>query len=104
MDLKQVVLKNTFELGSVRDAAEFLNLCVHSAFPTLSFRGLELIRMLPHERQIEGKSWNHIFSICETEVDGVRLWEVRCARISMGQSNERRVLLDLETLEFVRYH
>ena len=40
------IIRNTFELGSVRDANQLFTACIENAFPTFSFRGLELIRFL----------------------------------------------------------
>ena len=43
------MIRNTFELGSVRDAEMLFEACIQNAFPTFHFRRLELIRFLRNE-------------------------------------------------------
>ena len=50
------MIRNTFELGSVRDAEALFEACVENAFPTSHFRRLELIRFVKDEQYMEGRS------------------------------------------------
>ena len=56
MEDYRAIIRNTFELGSVRDANLLFEACIHNAFPTFNFRGLELVRFLREEQYLEGKS------------------------------------------------
>ena len=96
-------IKNTFEHGSIRDAELFFESCVKKAFPTFSFRGLELIRFLQNDYYMEGKSWNHVFEIRSCIIDHCPVWEVNCRRVTMGKSPDKQVYLDYKTLDFARY-
>lgn len=97
------MIRNVFQLGSVRDGQLLFEACVHNAFPTFNFRGLELIRFLRDEKYMEGKSWNHVFEIRAIELDGSKLWEVNCRRVTMGKTPDKQVYLDFMTLGFVQY-
>ena len=97
------MIRNVFEMGSVRDASTFFELCIRNAFPTFNFRGLELIRFLKDNKYMEGKSWNHVFEIREIAVGDSHLWEVNCRRVTMGKSPDKQVYLDYMTLGFVQY-
>ena len=97
------MIRSTFELGSVRDAEDLFEACVKNAFPTNTFRRLELIRFVKEEQYMEGRSWNHVFEINKTELKGQAVWAVRCRRVTMGKSPEKNVYLDYMTLGFVEY-
>ena len=98
-----VMIRNTFEQGSIRDANVLFELCIANAFPTFNFRGLELIRFLQSEQYMEGKSWNHVFEIRAVRIDHNPLWEVNCRRVTMGKTPDKQVYLDYTTLGFVQY-
>ena len=59
-------IKNTFSNGSIRDAKILFEACIHNAFPTFNFRGLELIRFLQKDQYMEGISSGQagIFGLC----------------------------------------
>lgn len=97
------VIHNTFEKGSIRDANLLFETCIKNAFPTLNFRGLELIRFLWKDQYMEGKSWNHVFEIHTNTVENCPVWEVNCRRVTMGKTPDKQVYLDYTTLDFVRY-
>ena len=97
------MIRNTFELGSVRDAEALFDACVENAFPTSHFRRLELIRFVKDEQYLEGRSWNHVFEIKKTFLEGNPVWEVECRRVTMGRTPDKRVYLDYRTLGFVSY-
>ncbi|HIT33282.1 MAG TPA: hypothetical protein IAC31_01460 [Candidatus Faecousia intestinigallinarum] len=97
------MIRNTFTYGSVRDAQALFETCVHNAFPTFRFRGLELIRFLREEEYMEGKSWNHVFEIRKTTLEDNPVWEVCCRRVTMGKTPDKQVYLDYMSLGFVRY-
>ena len=97
------MIRNTFELGSIRDANLLFETCIHNAFPTFNFRGLELIRFLRENHYMEGKSWNHVFEIHKTQLNGSPVWQVLCHRVSMGKTPDKNVFLDYMTLGFVSY-
>ena len=94
---------NTFEKGSIRDANLLFETCIKNAFPTFSFRGLELIRFLWKDQYMEGKSWNHVFEIQKSVVGESSVWEVNCRRVTMGKTPDKQVILDYQTLDFVQY-
>jgi len=96
-------IKNTFSNGSIRDAKILFEACIHNAFPTFNFRGLELIRFLWKDQYMEGKSWNHVFEIKKTMVGSSPVWEVNCRRVTMGKTPDKQVYLDYQTLDFVQY-
>lgn len=97
------MIRNVFEMGSVRDANLLFDACIHNAFPTFNFRGLELIRFLREQQYMEGKSWNHTFEITKTELNGCPVWQVSCHRVTMGKTPDKQVYLDYMTLGFVSY-
>lgn len=97
------IIRNVFEMGSVRDANELFALCIQNAFPTFRFRGLELVRFLKENKYMEGKSWNHVFEIKQVTLEGSDLWEVTCHRVTMGKTPDKIVHLDYMTLGFVQY-
>lgn len=97
------MIRSVFEMGSVRDANLLFENCIHNAFPTFNFRGLELIRFLREDQYMEGKSWNHIFEIRKTTLNGSSVWKVLCHRVTMGKTPDKHVYLDYMTLGFVSY-
>lgn len=97
------MIRSTFQLGSVRDAQTLFEAMIANAFPTFHFRRLELIRFLREEEYLEGRSWNHVFQIRKTQLDGQPLWEVQCHRVTMGKTPDKQVYLDYMTLGFVQY-
>ena len=97
------LIRNTFELGSVRDAENLFEICIKNAFPTFKFRRLELIRFMKDNQYMEGRSWNHVFEIKKTELQGQSVWEVHCHRVTMGKTPDKQVYLDYLTLGFVQY-
>lgn len=96
-------IKNTFQLGSVRDAEVLFQAFIHNAFPTFNFRRLELIRFCHDEEYMEGRSWNHVFEIRRVGLEGNPVWEVLCHRVTMGVTPDKNVYLDYTSLGFVRY-
>ena len=98
-----VMIRNTFDLSSVRDAEALFEACIQNAFPTFRFRRLELIRFLRDEEYMEGRSWNHVFQIRKTTLEGSPVWEVHCHRVTMGKTPDKHVYLDYMTLGFVQY-
>ena len=97
------MIRSAFEMGSVRDANTLFETCIKNAFPTFHFRGLELVRFLRENQYMEGKSWNHVFEINVTDLDGSPVWEVNCHRVTMGKTPDKHVYLDYMTLGFVQY-
>ena len=97
------MIRSTFEMGSVRDAETLFEACIKNAFPTFHFRKLELIRFIRDEEYMEGRSWNHVFEIKKTTLEGEPVWEVECRRVTMGKTPDKRVYLDYLTLGFVSY-
>ena len=97
------MIRNVFEMGSIRDAQVLFEACIRNAFPTFNFRGLELIRFLKEAQYMEGKSWNHVFEIRKTELAETPVWEVNCRRVTMGKTPDKQVYLDYLTLGFVQY-
>ena len=97
------MIRSTFDLGSVRDAEALFEACIKSAFPTFHFRRLELIRFLRDQEYMEGRSWNHVFEIKKSCMNGSYLWEVHCHRVTMGKTPDKHVYLDYLTLGFVKY-
>ena len=76
------MIRSTFELGSVRDAELLFETIVKNAFPTFTFRRLE---------------------IRKGELDSFPVWEVNCHRVTMGKTPDKQVYLDYLTLDFIRY-
>ena len=97
------MIRNVFEMGSVRDAEVLFETCIKHAFPTFNFRRLELIRFLKDEYYMEGRSWNHVFEIKRSELNGQPVWEVHCRRVTMGKTPDKHIYLDYMTLGFVKY-
>ena len=97
------MIRSVFEMGSVRDANVLFETFVRNAWPTFSFRGLELVRFLRDDQYMEGKSWNHVFEIRATTVNNNPVWEVNCHRVTMGKTPDKQVYLDYMTLGFVQY-
>ena len=63
MEDYSAMIRSTFDLGSVRDAEALFETCIKNAFPTNTFRRLELIRFTRDKQYMEGRSWNHVFEI-----------------------------------------
>lgn len=97
------MIRSTFEQGSVRDAETLFEAFIKNAFPTFHFRRLELIRFVRGEEYMEGRSWNHVFEIKQTQLEGSDVWEVECRRVTMGKTPDKHVYLDYMTLGFVGY-
>ena len=49
------MIRNVFELGSIRDAELLFDAIVKNAFPTNDFRRLELIRFVKNEQYMESR-------------------------------------------------
>ena len=103
MENYQAMIRNTFDFGSVRDAEVLFETCIKNAFPTNTFRRLELIRFIREEQYMEGRSWNHVFEIKKSEWKGNPVWAVQCRRVTMGKSPDKNVYLDYPSLGFVGY-
>ena len=103
MEDYSVIIHNTFDEGSIRDANILFENCIKNAFPTFHFRGLELIRFLREGQYMEGKSWNHVFEIRAASVENNSVWVVNCHRVTMGRSPDKQVYLDYKSLDFVQY-
>ena len=99
----EAMIRSTFDHGSVRDAEILFETAIKNAFPTNTFRRLELIRFLRDEQYMEGRSWNHVFEIKKTELGGCPVWAVQCRRVTMGKSPDKNVYLDYMSLGFVEY-
>ena len=97
------MIRNVFELGSIRDAELLFEAIVKNAFPTNDFRRLELIRFVKNETYMEGRSWNHVFEIKKSILQGSPVWEVHCHRVTMGKTPDKHVYLDYYSLGFVGY-
>lgn len=103
MENYSAMIRNTFELCSIRDGEVFFETCLQNAFPTFHFRRLELIRIDRDKFYLEGRSWNHVFEIQKTELEGNPVWEVHCHRVTMGRTPDKHVYLDYLSLGFVKY-
>ena len=103
MENYSATIRNTFELCSIRDGQVCFETCLKNAFPTFNFRRLELIRIDRDTLYLEGRSWNHVFEIQKTELEGEPVWEVHCHRVTMGKTPDKHVFLDYLSLGFVRY-
>ena len=103
MENYSAMIRNTFELCSIRDGQVFFEICLKNAFPTFNFRRLELIRFLREEQYMEGRSWNHVFEIKKSTYRDEPVWEVYCHRVTMGKTPDKQVYLDYLTLDFVEY-
>ena len=97
------MIRSIFDQGSVRDAQALFEACIQHAFPTFHFRRLELISFLREEQCMEGRSWNHVFQIRKSTLEGSPVWEVHCHRVTMGKTPDKHVYLDYMTLGFVQY-
>lgn len=97
------MIRSTFEFGSVRDAEVLFEACIKNAFPTFNFRRLELIRFTRENPYMEGRSWNHVFEVFKSDLDGNPVWEVHCRRVTMGKTPDKHVRLDFQSLNFVGY-
>ena len=97
------MIRSTFEQGSVRDAEMLFEACIKNAFPTFNFRRLELIRFIRDTPYMEGRSWNHVFEIKLSQLQGQMVWEVHCHRVTMGKTPDKHVCLDYMTLDFIQY-
>ena len=91
MENYSAMIRNTFELCSVRDGQVFFETC------------LELIRIDRDKLYLEGRSWNHVFEIQKTTLDNEPVWEVHCHRVTMGKTPDKHVYLDYLSLGFVKY-
>lgn len=98
MEDYSVLIHNTFELHSVRDAQRLFEVCIRNAFPASNFRGLEVVRFLRENRYIEGKSWNHVFEVQKVEMEGKSVWSVHCHRVTLGRTPDKQVYLDYDNL------
>ena len=103
MEDYSAMIRNTFQLGSVRDAEALFETCIKNAFPTFNFRRLELIRFVREEEYMEGRSWNHVFEIRKAQLEDSPVWEVNCRRVTMGKTPDKQVYLDYLSLGFVQY-
>ena len=97
------MIRSTFEKGSVLDAEKLFDIMITNAFPTNSFRRLELIRFLREEEYMEGRSWNHVFEVKKSQWKGAPVWAVQCRRVTMGKAPDKNVYLDYNSLGFVGY-
>lgn len=102
MEDYSVLIHNTFELHSVRDAQHLFEVCIRNAFPTSNFRGLEIVRFLRENRYIEGKSWNHVFEIQEVNMEGKPVWSVHCHRVTLGRTPDKQVYLNYNDLSLLQ--
>ena len=99
MDKKlERITKNTFTLGSIRDAVVFLDMCVKNAFPEFHFRGIEVTNLMASKHIVEGKSWNHAFVITLVDTENGKAWEITSKRVG-GTATARKALLDVYTLK-----
>lgn len=103
MENYSAMIRSTFEMGSVKDAELLFETCIKNAFPTNTFRRLELIRFTRDNQYMEGRSWNHVFEIKAGDKDGNPVWEVTCRRVTSGKSPDKNVYLDYKSLGFVGY-
>ena len=103
MENYSALIRSTFELCSVRDGQMFFEICIKNAFPTFNFRRLELIRIDRDQLYLEGRSWNHVFEIQKSQLEGEPVWEIHCHRVTMGKTPDKRVFLDYLSLGFVKY-
>lgn len=103
MENYSAMIRSTFEMGSVKDAELLFETCIKNAFPTNTFRRLELIRFTRDNQYMEGRSWNHVFEIKAGYKDDNPVWEVTCRRVTSGKSPDKNVYLDYKSLGFVGY-
>ena len=103
MENYEAMIRSTFDHGSVREAEMLFETAIKNAFPTNTFRRLELIRFTRDEQYMEGRSWNHVFEIKKGRWKDQDVWEVRWRRVTMGKSPDKNVYLDYPSLGFVGY-
>ena len=104
MEDYSAMIRRTFQQGSVLDAEALFEACLRNAFPTFHFRRTEVISFTRGETEaMEGRSWNHVFEIKKTSLEGSPVWEVECRRVTMGKTPDKRVYLDYLSLGFVSY-
>ena len=103
MENYSAIIHACFEMGSIRDAESLFVTCVKNAFPTNDFRRLELIRFTKEPQYMEGHSWNHVFEMFASSLNGHPVWDVRCRRVSSGSSPEKHVYIDYYSLDFLQY-
>ena len=103
MENYSAMIRSTFEMGSVKDAEMLFETCIRNAFPTNTFRRLELIRFTRDNQYMEGRSWNHVFEIKAGSKGDSPVWEVTCRRVTSGKSPDKNVYLDYKSLGFVGY-
>ena len=101
MEKNEKLIKNTFTAGNIRDAILFLQTCIENAFPEFHFRGLEITSLRTKDKTLEGKSWNHHFTVKRIENGDERFWEVICHRTNGGESIDKRVVLSYTELTIV---
>jgi len=101
MDKIEKLIKNTFSAGSVRDAVLFLQTCVKNAFPEFHFRGIEITNLNTKEKILEGKSWNHHFTVTRIKNDEERFWEITCHRTNGGETLDKRAFLSYYDLTII---
>ena len=99
----ETTIRNTFDNGCIHDAEFLFHKLVENAFPTYSFRRLELIRFMQQEYFMEGRSLNHVFQIKRSFWRNSDVWEVHCRRVTSGKSPDKNVYLDYLSLNFVGY-
>ena len=102
MEEDSAMIRNVFDLGSIRDAELLFEAIVKNAFPTNDFRRLELIRFVKNEMYMEGRSWNHVFQMKASAIGNNPVWEVTCCRVTMGTAPEKKAYLDFRSLNFLR--
>ena len=104
MEDYSAMIRRTFQQGSVLDAEALFEAFLRNAFPTFHFRRTEVISVTRGETEaMEGRSWNHVFEIKKTSLEGSPVWEVECRRVTMGKTPDKRVYLDYLSLGFVSY-
>lgn len=104
MEDYSAMIRRTFQQGSVLDAESLFDAFLKNAFPTFHFRRPEVIAFSrADDQKLEGRSWNHVFQIEATELEGSPVWKVQCHRVTMGKSPDKMVYLDYLTLGFVGY-
>lgn len=104
MEDYSAMIRRAFQQGSILDAETLFDAFVKNAFPTFTFRRTEVISFTRGEAEhMEGRSWNHVFDITRTSLEGSPVWQVRCHRVTMGKTPDKTVYLDYLTLGFVKY-
>lgn len=103
MEDYRAMIRSTFQMGSIRDGEALFEAIIKNAFPTFNFRRLELIRFDRDTELLEGRSWNHVFTILKQDLNGNPVWHVHCHRVTMGKTPDKEVYLDYASLNFVGY-